>query len=59
MQIWDVFRLISFISNIMTLMPGDLISTGTPAGVGPIKAGDMVRIEIENIGVLENKVVPA
>ena len=49
-------RLISFISNIMTLLPGDLISTGTPSGVGPLKKGDEVEIEIEGIGILKNSV---
>jgi len=52
-------RLVSFISHAMTLMPGDLISTGTPSGVGPIKAGDTVEIEIEGVGVLSNPVVKA
>jgi 2-keto-4-pentenoate hydratase/2-oxohepta-3-ene-1,7-dioic acid hydratase in catechol pathway len=56
-QIWDVYNLISFISRVMTLLPGDLISTGTPQGVGAIMPGDVVRITIENIGILENKVV--
>lgn len=46
--------LISYISEIMTLLPGDLILTGTPAGIGPLKPGDLVRIEIEGIGYLEN-----
>ncbi len=55
-QIWNVYRLVSFISNIMTLLPGDVVSTGTPQGVGPVKAGDVVRIIIEKIGTLENKV---
>jgi 2-keto-4-pentenoate hydratase/2-oxohepta-3-ene-1,7-dioic acid hydratase in catechol pathway len=58
-QIWNIFQLIVFISSVMTLLPGDLISTGTPEGVGPMSAGDIVRIEIENIGTLENKVVSA
>ncbi|MBW1802167.1 MAG: fumarylacetoacetate hydrolase family protein [Deltaproteobacteria bacterium] len=49
-------RLISFISNVMTLLPGDLISTGTPSGVGPLKKGDEVEIEIEEIGILKNPV---
>ena len=38
----------------MTLFPGDLIATGTPSGVGPMKKGDVVEIEIEGIGVLKN-----
>ncbi|MBL8916818.1 MAG: fumarylacetoacetate hydrolase family protein [Archangium sp.] len=48
--------LVSFISHVMTLLPGDLISTGTPSGVGPLKSGDVVEVEIENIGVLRNPV---
>jgi 2-keto-4-pentenoate hydratase/2-oxohepta-3-ene-1,7-dioic acid hydratase in catechol pathway len=58
-QIWNIFNLIVFISSVMTLLPGDLISTGTPEGIGPMNGGDIVRIEIENIGVLENKVISA
>jgi 2-keto-4-pentenoate hydratase/2-oxohepta-3-ene-1,7-dioic acid hydratase in catechol pathway len=58
-QIWNIFDLIKFISDVMTLLPGDIISTGTPRGVGPIAPGDIVRIEIENIGILENKVKAA
>ena len=46
----------SFISRIMTLLPGDLVSTGTPSGVGPIRAGDSVEVEIEGIGTLANPV---
>jgi len=48
--------LVSFISHIMTLLPGDVISTGTPPGVGQIKPGDRVEIEIEGIGRLTNTV---
>jgi len=48
--------LVSFISRIMTLVPGDVISTGTPAGVGPMHAGDVIEIEIEHIGRLRNRV---
>jgi 2-keto-4-pentenoate hydratase/2-oxohepta-3-ene-1,7-dioic acid hydratase in catechol pathway len=48
--------LVSFISHIMTLLPGDVISTGTPPGIGQIKPGDVVEIEIEGIGVLTNPV---
>jgi len=48
--------LVSFISHIMTLLPGDVISTGTPPGVGQIKPGDVIEIEIEQIGVLTNTV---
>jgi 2-keto-4-pentenoate hydratase/2-oxohepta-3-ene-1,7-dioic acid hydratase in catechol pathway len=48
--------LIRYISNIMTLYPGDLIATGTPAGVSPMKDGDTVEVEIEGIGTLRNTV---
>ena len=48
--------LLEFISSVMTLEPGDVILTGTPAGVGPLVAGDMVEVEIEGIGVLRNEV---
>jgi 2-keto-4-pentenoate hydratase/2-oxohepta-3-ene-1,7-dioic acid hydratase in catechol pathway len=48
--------LLSYISGIMTLEPGDLIATGTPAGVGPLTDGDVVEVEIPGIGVLSNPV---
>jgi 2-keto-4-pentenoate hydratase/2-oxohepta-3-ene-1,7-dioic acid hydratase in catechol pathway len=49
-MIWPVPRLIEFASSVMTLQPGDLISTGTPEGVGPLRPGDEVTIEVERIG---------
>ncbi|BAZ46698.1 2-hydroxyhepta-2,4-diene-1,7-dioate isomerase [Chondrocystis sp. NIES-4102] len=49
--------LVSYISQIMTLIPGDIILTGTPEGVGPMQPGDAVRIEIEGIGCLSNQVI--
>jgi 2-keto-4-pentenoate hydratase/2-oxohepta-3-ene-1,7-dioic acid hydratase in catechol pathway len=49
--------LVAYISRMMTLNPGDLILTGTPAGVGPLSAGDRVEVEIEKIGVLANPVL--
>jgi 2-keto-4-pentenoate hydratase/2-oxohepta-3-ene-1,7-dioic acid hydratase in catechol pathway len=49
--------LVSYISRVMTLLPGDVILTGTPLGVGPLQIGDRVRIEIEGIGRLENAVI--
>ena len=52
----DVPALIEFMSSVMTLLPGDVILTGTPAGVGPIVAGDTVTVEIEGIGRLDNPV---
>ncbi|MGB3199736.1 MAG: fumarylacetoacetate hydrolase family protein [Nodosilinea sp.] len=48
--------LVAYISEIMTLLPGDIILTGTPAGVGPLTIGDQVRVAIEGIGMLENNV---
>jgi 2-keto-4-pentenoate hydratase/2-oxohepta-3-ene-1,7-dioic acid hydratase in catechol pathway len=56
-MVFPVDMLISYISGIMTLEPGDVILTGTPAGVGPITAGDLVEIEVEGIGVLSNPVL--
>jgi 2-keto-4-pentenoate hydratase/2-oxohepta-3-ene-1,7-dioic acid hydratase in catechol pathway len=51
--------LIRYIADIMTLDPGDLIATGTPAGVSAMKEGDTVEVEIEGIGVLRNTVCDA
>jgi 2-keto-4-pentenoate hydratase/2-oxohepta-3-ene-1,7-dioic acid hydratase in catechol pathway len=56
MLIFSVPKLISFISNVMTLLPGDVISTGTPSGIGQMKKGDTVEIHIEGIGILRNHV---
>lgn len=56
-MIFDVPFLVSYISEICTLLPGDIILTGTPAGVGPIVAGDRVECEVEGIGVLSNPVM--
>lgn len=55
--IFAVPKLVSFISSIMTLLPGDVIATGTTSGVGPMKSGDTVEIKIEKIGTLKNYVV--
>jgi 2-keto-4-pentenoate hydratase/2-oxohepta-3-ene-1,7-dioic acid hydratase in catechol pathway len=49
--------LVAYISQVMTLLPGDVILTGTPAGIGPMQVGDRVRVEIEGIGYLENSVI--
>ena len=49
--------LVEFISSVMTLLPGDVILTGTPGGIAPVKVGDRVEVEIEGIGILENEVV--
>jgi len=53
----DVGELVAFVSNVMTLLPGDVILTGTPAGVGPLVVGDEVKVTIEGIGTLTNTVV--
>ena len=53
-----VADLLAFVSRVMTLLPGDVLLTGTPAGVGPLEAGDRVEVEVEGIGVLANEVVP-
>jgi 2-keto-4-pentenoate hydratase/2-oxohepta-3-ene-1,7-dioic acid hydratase in catechol pathway len=50
-------QLVEFVSHVMTLLPGDVILTGTPAGVGPLSPGDRVEVEVEGVGVLENPVV--
>lgn len=50
---------ISYISHIMTLEPGDVIATGTPEGIGPMQPGDVIEVEIEDIGVLKNTVAKA
>ena len=55
--IFSVPEIVSFISRVMTLSPGDIISTGTPSGVGPMQSGDTVSVEIEQIGRLTNRVV--
>jgi 2-keto-4-pentenoate hydratase/2-oxohepta-3-ene-1,7-dioic acid hydratase in catechol pathway len=54
--IHDVATVVSYISHVMTLLPGDIIMTGTPAGVGPMKAGQSVSVTIEGIGTLTNPV---
>lgn len=55
-MIFDVPTLLSFVSHVMTLNPGDLVSTGTPMGVGPLLVGQTVVVEIDGIGRLENSV---
>ncbi len=55
--IFPVAALVSFISRIMTLLPGDVIATGTPSGVGPMQPGDVVEIRVEGIGTLKNRLV--
>ncbi|MFP3867860.1 MAG: fumarylacetoacetate hydrolase family protein [Desulfobacteraceae bacterium] len=55
-MVFPVPTLISFISHIMTLLPGDVIATGTPAGIGPLQPGDVVEIVVQDIGTLRNRV---
>jgi 2-keto-4-pentenoate hydratase/2-oxohepta-3-ene-1,7-dioic acid hydratase in catechol pathway len=55
--VWDVATLLSDISQVVTLLPSDVVLTGTPAGVGALRAGQRVRVEIDGIGALENPVV--
>jgi len=55
--IFDPYQLVSFISRVMTLLPGDVIATGTPSGIGPMAIGNRVDIVIEGIGTLSNMVV--
>jgi 2-keto-4-pentenoate hydratase/2-oxohepta-3-ene-1,7-dioic acid hydratase in catechol pathway len=56
-MIFNVYRLVEFVSSVMTLETGDIIATGTPPGVGPMNRGDTIEVEIENIGTLKNKIV--
>lgn len=56
-MIFPVADIVSYISSFMTLCPQDLILTGTPSGVGPMRKGDQIRIEIEKIGAISNRVV--
>ena len=56
---FDIPTLIEYISGVMTLEPGDVIATGTPAGVGPLQPGDVVQVEIPGVGTLTNPVQAA
>ena len=55
--IFTIPELVEFISSVMTLLPGDIISTGTPSGVGPIRPGDNVTVHVEGVGALSNPVI--
>lgn len=57
-MVFDVVGLVSYISHVMTLLPGDVVLTGTPAGVSPLVEGDTVTVRIDGIGELTNPVVP-
>lgn len=54
--IFSIPELVSFVSHVMTLLPGDLIAIGTPSGVGPMEPGDTIEIKIDHIGTLRNYV---
>lgn len=54
--VFSVPEIVSFVSRIMTLLPGDVIATGTPSGIGPLRRGDVFQVRIQGIGVLENPV---
>jgi 2-keto-4-pentenoate hydratase/2-oxohepta-3-ene-1,7-dioic acid hydratase in catechol pathway len=56
-MIFNVFQLVSFVTHVMTLLPGDVITTGTPSGIGKMRPGDVVEVRIEGIGGLKNRVV--
>ena len=55
-MVFSPAQLVAYTSAVMTLEPGDVIMTGTPAGIGPLVAGDMVEVEIGGVGVLRNPV---
>ncbi len=57
LMIYSLGRILSFVTRFMTLEPGDLVLTGTPAGVGPLQPGDTVTVEIEHLGTLSNSVI--
>jgi 2-keto-4-pentenoate hydratase/2-oxohepta-3-ene-1,7-dioic acid hydratase in catechol pathway len=56
-MVFGVAELIEFITSVMTLLPGDVVLTGTPSGVGPMLPGDVVEVEIDGVGVLANRIV--
>lgn len=56
-MVFNIRQIIAFTSSVMTLEPGDVFLTGSPSGVGPLQAGDIVRITIEGLGTLENPVI--
>jgi 2-keto-4-pentenoate hydratase/2-oxohepta-3-ene-1,7-dioic acid hydratase in catechol pathway len=58
-MVFSIPALVAYISSVMTLEPGDLVLTGTPEGVGPLVAGDVVEVEVSGVGVLRNPVVAA
>ncbi|MGH3494314.1 MAG: fumarylacetoacetate hydrolase family protein, partial [Sciscionella sp.] len=57
LMIYDVAAILAYVTSFMTLLPGDVVLTGTPAGVGPMRVGDEVSVSVEGIGTLTNQVV--
>ena len=55
-MVFGVATLIEYVTTFMTLLPGDVILTGTPEGVGPLAAGDLVEVEVDGVGTLANPV---
>jgi 2-keto-4-pentenoate hydratase/2-oxohepta-3-ene-1,7-dioic acid hydratase in catechol pathway len=55
-MVFPIPAILAYIAGIMTLEPGDLVLTGTPAGVGPLADGDVVEVEIPGVGILSNPV---
>lgn len=58
-MVFGVGELIEFITGVMTLLPGDVVLTGTPSGVGPVQPGDLMEVEVDGVGTLSNPVVSA
>ncbi len=56
-MIFSVGAILQFVTEFMTLEPGDLIATGTPPGVGPVQPGDVIQVEVPGLGILENSIV--
>jgi len=56
-MVFGVAELLEFITAVMTLLPGDVVLTGTPSGVGPMVPGDVVEVEIDGVGILANRIV--
>jgi 2-keto-4-pentenoate hydratase/2-oxohepta-3-ene-1,7-dioic acid hydratase in catechol pathway len=55
--VFSVAYVVWYVSRVMTLVPGDIISTGTPSGVGPLRPGDVAEVEVQGVGTLANPVV--
>ena len=55
-MVFDAYLLVAFISQVMTLLPGDVVTTGTPEGVGALRKGDRVEVEVGGVGLLANPV---